>query len=90
LIRKLFVKFDEELNVVCMCNVSNRKCDIDNTTSGCKEYIANFTDAANVGKRSLSKSPQKFDSKQRKLSDELSSDKCRINSINKINNLIGR
>lgn len=90
MIRKLYARFDGDLNVVCLCNKDNRKCDPDNIPSDCKEYVTKFTDVANISKRKISSSPRQFGVKQRKLSDELSCDLCEEDKINKIKNLIKR
>lgn len=86
MIKKLYARFDEDGNVLCLCNKDCRKCD-PNIPEDCKEYMAKFTEIGKVDKRKMSQSPRKFGT-DRTLSGELKPEKIKGHKKSKIENLL--
>jgi hypothetical protein len=82
--KRLFVEFDDDMNVICVCNADAKNC---SGETNCDEYFVKFTPVGNIGKRKISQSPRRFNDK-RTLTGELKPSTVREHNKGKIENLL--
>ena len=67
MIKKLWVKFDNEANIECLCDEHHKKC---NKESHCKEYVVKFTEIDRTDEK-LEEAVQNFNKVNKRLETEI-------------------